>query len=96
VILERLRGLLAIADRIERRLQVAAARAEKLPQSILSKAFSGELVPTEAELARAEGRTYETADELRARVRQTAGEVSGVREVNHKSPGRGSKKRSVG
>ena len=35
----------------------------------ISKAFSGELVPTEAELARAEGRTYETAEELLTRIR---------------------------
>ncbi len=60
--------LFALADTIERRVQAATSRAEKLPQAILSKAFSGELVATEAELARAEGRTYETADELLARV----------------------------
>lgn len=46
----------------------ATARAEKLPQAILSKAFQGELVPTEAELARAEGRSFETAEEMLARV----------------------------
>jgi hypothetical protein len=33
---------------------------------------AGELVPTEAELARAEGRSYETAEELLARVKATA------------------------
>ena len=32
-------------------------------------AFRGELVPTEAELARAEGRDYETADALLQRIR---------------------------
>jgi hypothetical protein len=42
--------------------------ADRLPQAILSKAFAGELVPTEAELARAEGRAYETAEELLRRV----------------------------
>jgi hypothetical protein len=60
--------LLALADAIERRVQAASARADRLPQAILSKAFSGELVPTEADLARAEGRAYETAEELLARV----------------------------
>lgn len=60
--------LLAFADTIEHRLQAATTRANKLPQAILSKAFSGELVPTEAELARLEGRTYETAEELLKRV----------------------------
>jgi hypothetical protein len=65
--------LLALADAIERRVQAAITRAEKLPQTILSKAFAGELVPTEADLARAEGRTYETAEGLLARVRTSAG-----------------------
>ena len=60
--------MFALADTIERRVQAATARANKLPQAILSKAFSGELVPTEAELARLEGRTYETAEELLKRV----------------------------
>ena len=61
-------ALFSLADTIERRVQAAATRANKLPQAILSKAFSGELVPTEAELARLEGRTYETAEELLKRV----------------------------
>ncbi len=46
----------------------ATARADKLTQSILAKAFRGDLVPTEAELARREGRAYEPATELLARV----------------------------
>ena len=56
--------MFVLADTIEARLTTASTRAEKLPQSILSKAFKGELVPTEAELARAEGRSFETAEEL--------------------------------
>jgi len=41
---------------------VATTRADKLTQAaILAKAFKGELVPTEAELARREGRDYEPA-----------------------------------
>ena len=67
-IVARVDRLFRLADTIERRVQAAAARANKLPQAILSKAFSGELVPTEAELARLEGRTYETAEELLKRV----------------------------
>ena len=43
--------------------------ADRLTQGILAKAFRGELVPTEAELAKAEGRSYETAEELLTRVR---------------------------
>lgn len=60
--------LFALADTIERRVAVAAARAEKLPQAILAKAFSGDLVPTEAELSRAEGRPYESAESLLRRL----------------------------
>jgi len=49
------------ADVIENRVAAAAVRADKLTQTILAKAFRGELVPTEAELARREGRSYESA-----------------------------------
>lgn len=71
-ITNRLQSIFAIADLIEKRVIAAMARADKLPQSILAKAFAGELVPTEAELARAEGRSYESAEELLARVRNVA------------------------
>ena len=59
----------AVGDDERRALAVATKRAEKLPQAILGKAFKGELVPTEADLARAEGRDYETAEQLLARVK---------------------------
>lgn len=49
-------------------------RAEKLTQAILAKAFRGELVPTEAELARREGRSYESASALLARIKFTKDE----------------------
>lgn len=51
--------------------KVAAARekTERLRQSILAKAFSGELVPTEAEIAKQEGRGYESAGELLGRIK---------------------------
>jgi type I restriction enzyme S subunit len=49
--------------------------ANQRSNGVFAKAFSGELVPTEAELARAEGRTYETADELLKRVTGEAGQV---------------------
>ena len=47
----------------------ATARVEKITQAILAKAFRGELVPTEAELARAEGRDFEPASVLLERIR---------------------------
>ncbi len=71
-------------------------RAEKLTQAILAKAFRGELVPTEADLARAEGRPYEPASALLARIqaghptRQRGDEgASGVREKGRRKPFRG-------
>ena len=39
------------------------------PQAIVAKAFRGELVPTEAELARRQGRDYEPASVLLERIR---------------------------
>lgn len=68
-IVRRVEAVFKLADAIERRVAAATARAEKLTQAILAKAFRGELVPTEAELARREGRSYESADELLERIR---------------------------
>lgn len=42
-ILRRVNDLFAIADRIEKQYHIAKARVEKLTQSILAKAFRGEL-----------------------------------------------------
>lgn len=74
-IVRRVDGLFAIATSIEQRVERAAARARRMPQAILSKAFAGELVPTEADLARAEGRDYETAEELLGRVHEATRQV---------------------
>jgi len=54
-IARRVEALLKLAEAIEKRVAAATARAEKLTQAILAKAFRGELVPTEAELARRGG-----------------------------------------
>jgi type I restriction enzyme S subunit len=64
----RVEALFRLADAIEKRVTEATARADKLPQAILAKAFRGELVPTEAELARREGRDYEPASALLERI----------------------------
>jgi type I restriction enzyme S subunit len=69
-IARRVEALFKLADSIEKRVGQATARAERLTQAILSKAFSGELVPTEAELARQEGRDYEPASALLERIRR--------------------------
>ena len=67
-IVRRADALLALADRVGARVEAARLHAERTAQAVLAKAFRGELVPTEAELARAEGRGYETTDVLLARV----------------------------
>ena len=46
----------------------AQAQLKLYRQSVLKAACEGKLVPTEAELARAEGRDYEAADVLLARI----------------------------
>ena len=68
-IVRRVEALFRLADAIGKRVTAATARAEKLTQAILAKAFRGELVPTEAELARREGREYEPASLLLENVR---------------------------
>lgn len=69
-IVRRVDFLFKFADAIEQRLLKATARADKLTQSILAKAFRVELVSTEAELARREGREYEPASVLLERIKK--------------------------
>jgi len=65
----RVEKLLKLADGIWKRVAYVTGRSEKLAQAVLAKAFRGELVPTEAELARREGRFYEPASALLARIK---------------------------
>jgi len=69
-IVRRVDALFKLADTIEMRVATAARRADKLTESILAKAFRGELVLTEAELARREGREYEPASVLLERIKK--------------------------
>jgi len=62
--------LFRVADRIEARQQCGRRFVDGLVRAILSKAFRGELVPTEAELARREGREYEPASVLLERIKK--------------------------
>jgi len=88
-IVRRVESMFKLAEAVEKRLTAATARAEKLTQAILAKAFRGELVPTEAELARREGRSYEAASDLLARIkaeRETSKKSeSGYRRQLHKN-----------
>ncbi len=65
----RVEALFKLADQIEKRVAAAHERAGRLTQAILAKAFRGELVPTEAELARHEGRSYEPASALLSKIK---------------------------
>jgi type I restriction enzyme S subunit len=67
-IVRRVDQLFALANAIEAKVAAARGRVERLTQAVLAKAFRGELVPTEAELARREGRDYEPAAALLARI----------------------------
>jgi type I restriction enzyme S subunit len=63
--------LFAVAKGIEDHVRRATVLTEHLPQAILARAFRGELVPTEAELAAEEGRDYEPASELLERIQES-------------------------
>jgi type I restriction enzyme, S subunit len=69
-IVVRIENLFRRAEVIEQRLNRATHVADKLTQAILAKAFRGELVPTEAELARREGRDYEPASVLLEKIKK--------------------------
>jgi type I restriction enzyme S subunit len=68
-IVRRVESMFKLADAVEKRVAAATMRANKLTQAILAKAFRGELVPTEAELARRERRPYESASDLLVRIK---------------------------
>ncbi len=90
---QRVASLLCLAEKIESRLQAATARIEKITQSILAKAFRGELVPTEAELARQEGRDYEPASVLLDRIgAQRSAQSNGAPTLRRAPGGRGSRR----
>ena len=71
-IVRRIHGMLDVADRLQVRYDQARAHVDRLTQALLAKALRGELVPTEAEMARREGRSYETAEQLLARIKSSS------------------------
>jgi len=75
VIVRRVEALFKVADAIEERVADARMRADKLTQSILAKPVRGQLMMSEAELAREEGREYEPATVLLERIKK-AREIS--------------------
>ena len=81
-IVRRVDALFKLADAIERRVAAATTRADKLIQAILAKAFRGQLVPTEADLARAENRDYETAAQLLERLSRSSENTPSLKSKN--------------
>jgi type I restriction enzyme S subunit len=82
--LRRVTGVLGAIGLAEQRDGVIG-HADKLTQAILAKAFRGDLVPTEAELARREGRDYEPASALIERIRRER-EATNKRNVKRPVP----------
>jgi len=80
-IVRRVDALFALADKIEAEVAAAHAKTETMRQSILAQAFSGRLVPTEAELAQREGREYEPASVLLERIHSEKKEKTGRRGI---------------
>jgi type I restriction enzyme S subunit len=68
-IVRRADTLLRLADVVERRVRAVRLRGDTLSQAILARAYTGDLLPTEAELARRDGRDYEPVSTLLDRVR---------------------------
>jgi type I restriction enzyme S subunit len=85
------RRLLSRADSLDKLLERARQALDRAPQTILEKAFAGDLVPTEADLAAAEGRGFEPAEEALTRVmvhRLSAGNAGKGRVANAPQRGR--------
>ncbi len=83
-IVRRVESLFALADSIDQRVRLVTRWAEALTQSILARAFRGELVPTEAELAQVEDRAYESADQLLLRIGQELARRAPVKKSRRK------------
>ena len=78
--------LLAVVSSVEAAVAANLKRAERLRQAILKRAFEGRLVPTEHELAQAEGRTFESAEQLLARIKASQPEPKKTTRKPRKKP----------
>lgn len=68
-IVRRVAGIFELSGRYEARVVDGQRQMEQIGPSLLATAFRGDLVPTEAELARREGRVFEPASVLLERIR---------------------------
>ncbi len=85
-IVRRVEGLFTLAGQIDERVIGARRQVDQLSPALLAKAFRGELVPTEAELAGHEGRDYESASELLERIRRDRAAPLGKRTTRSATP----------
>jgi type I restriction enzyme S subunit len=95
-IVRRIESLFALADRIEARFEEGRMRVGGISQAILAKAFRGELVPTEFELAKAEGRAFESADQLLERIANNGQRKNSRRVESGNLDGKPSSDKSIG
>jgi hypothetical protein len=72
-IVRRVKKLFALVDPLEARFVKGQKRVDSIIQAILAKAFRGELVPTEFELAKGEGRSFESAEDLFEEISRKGG-----------------------
>jgi type I restriction enzyme S subunit len=87
-IVRRVRQRIDKIDQMATHVEQARKRLDHLDRSVLAKAFRGELVKTEAERARREGRDYETAEELLARISEDDASSNGAKASKQPSNGR--------
>jgi type I restriction enzyme S subunit len=85
-IIQRVDSLFAVAKALELRIASGTSKADAICQSVLSRAFAGELVEIEAELARREGRDYEPAFVLLERVAAGRTAAENGKPKSHRKP----------
>ncbi len=86
-IVRRMSEGLTVADVSDEAVEQAFGRTERVPRAILEQAMRGDLVPSEAGLARLEGRDYEPAMILVDRIR--AERPAAERRKSRRRPSRG-------
>jgi type I restriction enzyme S subunit len=67
-IVNRVKALFELAGKVLKRREIGVQRTDRVEQTVLARAFRGELVSTEAELARRDGRSFEAAIDLLGRI----------------------------
>jgi type I restriction enzyme S subunit len=86
-IVRRAKEHLAVAKRVEDATSVSRGRTESSLGIIYTRALQGELVPTEAEVARLERRPYQSAQQLLGTTRQEAEERARTAAVERRGRG---------